>query len=674
MNKKNEKRLSFEVKFAEIKEENPDSRFMTVEIQAFSSGINLHELFCSEETLKKTAPTIYDVPIIYNVDAYRDDFGTHALPKDTLIAGFVVADSANFIKLDDGRLGLMVSAKIWKNYASEVVRILKKEDGETKVSVEMILLDYWEMESDIFEMKDFSYMGICLLGKGISEASPGAKLNVLSFAKQNALYKHDYDLEFSSKYETIDFSIPNSVKINVQKGLDLYKEFGRGGNPVALALARHLIKKDITNASKIRHIHKVFSGKNFDDIDEDLPSDSYIIFMLYGGNEGYEWSKHIANLLEEDDEKNLTYFEGEDIMPYKNLEEINDALKGIEPPITLGQANSISAQADAIGVDEDKNGWAIAIANFKKTHKVVDGSWVKKEDNDFSSEEDLDVKEDLKTEDVDIDKTVKNQKIEKEDKNNVKIKEEDNISLLSLQTVEILNSSLADHVYGEQKFAKYWVEAVDEKYAYIRDHEDKKEYRAEYTVDEEVGKIYLDKKEEVTKSEYKVAGSEDIIMSVNDNIDIEALVALFEDEEEASDILKAEFEKEDKDKDFSVIINSLYLKTKNLFDSNKEFVSTNEQLQDFKDKIEKERFEFEVNAALKELQDNVEIPAKVIEEMREKSVEYDLETINGWKNDCKAQAFTYAIKQEDKSSKKNKYGLPWEDIDTTKKSFWDELK
>ncbi len=53
MNKKNEKRLSFEVQFAKIKEENPDSRFMTVEIQAFSSGTNLHELFCSEETLKK---------------------------------------------------------------------------------------------------------------------------------------------------------------------------------------------------------------------------------------------------------------------------------------------------------------------------------------------------------------------------------------------------------------------------------------------------------------------------------------------------------------------------------------------------------------------------------------------------------------------------------------------
>jgi hypothetical protein len=64
--------------------------------------------------------------------------------------------------------------------------------------------------------------------------------------------------------------------------------------------------------------------------------------------------------------------------PYKNISEINPALKGIKPPITVGQANAIAAQADAIGSDEKKNGWAIAIASFKKTHTVKDGKWVKK--------------------------------------------------------------------------------------------------------------------------------------------------------------------------------------------------------------------------------------------------------------------------------------------------------
>ncbi len=65
-------------------------------------------------------------------------------------------------------------------------------------------------------------------------------------------------------------------------------------------------------------------------------------------------------------------------MPYKSKKDINPALKGIHPPISLAQANEIASQADAIGTDEKKNGWAIAIANFKKTHIVKNGKWVSK--------------------------------------------------------------------------------------------------------------------------------------------------------------------------------------------------------------------------------------------------------------------------------------------------------
>ena len=51
---------------------------------------------------------------------------------------------------------------------------------------------------------------------------------------------------------------------------------------------------------------------------------------------------------------------------------------------SLRQANEIARNADAIGVTEEKNGWAIAISNFKKTHEVEDGKWVKKENkSDF---------------------------------------------------------------------------------------------------------------------------------------------------------------------------------------------------------------------------------------------------------------------------------------------------
>lgn len=64
-------------------------------------------------------------------------------------------------------------------------------------------------------------------------------------------------------------------------------------------------------------------------------------------------------------------------MPYQSISEINPSLKGINPPISLGQANEIARQADSIGAD--KGGWGIAIKSFKDRHKVENGKWVKKE-------------------------------------------------------------------------------------------------------------------------------------------------------------------------------------------------------------------------------------------------------------------------------------------------------
>ncbi|HUU86711.1 MAG TPA: hypothetical protein VMX17_03065 [Candidatus Glassbacteria bacterium] len=650
-------KMLFSIDNIELLEENPDSRFSILSLDFFASGNNLHNTYVSEETLRRTASTIKNCPLVWKLDGLRNDIGTHDIEE---VPCGVVPEEAEIFekKMPDGRIMLSVKAFVWKHYSGKLLDFFER-DGDKPISVEIEVLDFEELEDEIIELCDYRFQAITVLGSKIEPAIPLAHATVLKFAEE---YKRDYELEFSKKYESIDLSIPKEVKVNAKKGLDLYESHGRGGNPVSLALARHLIKMEKTNHLKIRHMSKIFSSKKFENIDEDSISDSYIGFMLYGGNEGYEWVESTENLLDEEDAKNLTYFEEEgEIMPYKNLGEINGALKGIDPPITLGQANAIAAQADAIGVDEDKNGWAIAIANFKKTHMVVDGTWVKKEEDDFSAEN-LDGS-------VSVDK---DNKLEKEDENSVNNQkiEQDKVSFDSLQVIEVLNSSLSEFKYGEQKLAKYWVEAVDEEYAYIHDQEDKKEYRAKYTVEEEIANVHLDKKEEVTKGEYKVAGSEEIVIPMSEKVDIDDLMSLFG--EEADDAFKAEFDKEDKDKDFSVIINSMLAKMKVLSESNKEFASSNEELQKFKNTIEEERFSFEVDAALKELQETVDIPEKAIKEMREKSLEYTLETIDGWKNDCKAQAFSYAVKKVDNDSKENRIGLPWGKQDQ-KKSIWDNL-
>jgi hypothetical protein len=314
--------LNFDVESAEIIEDNPDSRFMTAKIQAFSSDKNRHGMYCSEETLQRTASTIYNMPVIYNIVKSLNDFGAHADPDKTLIAGFVVPNSAKFERLPDSRLGFMILTKIWKRYAPKVVEILKRESGQAKVSVEMELIDYAEMDNGLLEMKDFTYLGACLLGQIVKEASQGAHIEVLSFAEENEKYRQDYLLEFSSKYKDIDLTIPENIKKNAEKGLSLYKEMGSGATSVSLATARFIGKNLTISPEKVRHVYKYLnSHKNKP---KDKKSPDYISWLMHGGDTAYDWAKDLVEKLEEVDNKRTSYFnESENMGEFSPKEELS---------------------------------------------------------------------------------------------------------------------------------------------------------------------------------------------------------------------------------------------------------------------------------------------------------------------------------------------------------------
>jgi hypothetical protein len=67
-------------------------------------------------------------------------------------------------------------------------------------------------------------------------------------------------------------------------------------------------------------------------------------------------------------------------MPYASMKDINPALKGIKPKITLAQANAIAKWADAMERAEDgpESPWAAAIAQFENLYRVESGKWVKR--------------------------------------------------------------------------------------------------------------------------------------------------------------------------------------------------------------------------------------------------------------------------------------------------------
>lgn len=588
------KYMNFEVEDIDILENNQDSQFATAKIRAFHSGNSLNNTYCTEEVLQNTAETIYMKPILYNFENTFGDFGTHVDADKSLIGGFVVPNSATFNKLEDGRMALNVIGKFWKRYFSKALDIIKSDGGSKKVSVEVELLKSKENEDGVLEMVDFSYSGICLLGDIIQEASKGANMQMLSFSKENEDYIAAYNKEFSSKYDGINFKIPQTVKNNAKDGLELHKKYGRGGTSVGLASARYLSSHDTISPEKVRHVAKYFPRHKGDNLD-DKTSNGWIAWQLWGGTTAWKWSQNIVDRMNDIDSKSMAYFE-EMNFPYKSIKDINPALRGINPPISLSQANEIAKQADAIGTDEKKSGWAIAISQFKKRHVVKNGKWVKKED--FSTEEDIKKKEVTSM---------------REDKEEIK------------------------------KFEGLEIE--------------------------------IEKEEDETEEEKEN-------MSLNANLDVKAMLAMLGKETEDYKKASEEFAKEDVSFDFEKLCSAMYSMMCDMAEESRKdkemlkkmaeeatsYMAENEKLRQFKKEVEDKQFEFEIAAALKEVE--FEMPASEMAEMKEDVKNYSLSSIDIWKNKVRAKAFLFSKKKQ--NGDQISVGLPFTTIKNNKeKSLWD---
>jgi len=344
------KKLSFTIENAEMIDENPDSNFARLALDFFASGDNMHNLYVSEETLMRTADTIKNCPLVWKYDEVLDDIYTH--DPEEVPCGFVPESTEiTSKKTKDGRTMLSAIAYVWKRYTGPLLGFFKRDGGSKPVSVEMSVYKTRPLTDEKTELLDFRYEGITVLGSFVTPAIPMAQATILSFAEE---YEEDFEKEFSLD----NIIIPKKIRYTAEEGLELRKEHG-GGTSTALAFARYLVNNKTITPERVREISNYFSGHKYGEKDVD--------WLLWGGDYAKEWAEKMSEKI---DGELVTF-------PYKSKKDINPALKGIHPPVSLGQANAIANQADSIGIDEKKNGWAIAISSFRKTHHVENGKWVK---------------------------------------------------------------------------------------------------------------------------------------------------------------------------------------------------------------------------------------------------------------------------------------------------------
>lgn len=614
-----EKFLNFDVENVELLEEENDSEFLTASIDAFATGISRNNTFCDEESLKESAYTIYEKPIVFTIDSKHDDFYTHVPSDQVLNAGFIIPDSATFRQEED-RTVLNVKAKIWARYSEKFVDIFKRDGNKKKVSVEAKLIDFAEDEqSGLLTMKRWIFSAVCVLGNLVESGIANANM-VLNFSKENEEYQRALAMEFG-RYSEIDMSIPEKVKKNAEKGLSLSKEFGVGGTSVALANARFLAKQTSVTSDKVKHIsktHKSLKNKSFI---KSPPNQEYVKFMLYGGKEAISWTDELLTMIDEADSKLMSYFEEEITFPYKTLKDVNPAVRGIDPPVSLSQANHIAEVADSIGSDKEKNGWAIAINQFKKTHEVKNGKWVEKKAN--MSQENF-IKDELQNE-------PEKEEFIVEDK-----KEEVFEETLEKETSEVEMEKKESEAEGEKPEAKE-EEKFEEKTAPEdegKEPESKEEEKKEQKAEGE------DKEE--TPEEEKKEEDKEVKMSTDMNLDMGAMLAMLDNQtEEYAKIVEKHNAGET---DFSALCKMAYEKLCKMAEDAKKaeedkdaFMSENESLKKFKEEVEKSRFDYAVESTINEVLETMS--KDKIAELREDSKNFTLETIDGWKNKVKAIAF-----------------------------------
>lgn len=108
--------------------------------------------------------------------------------------------------------------------------------------------------------------------------------------------------------ENTKYTAPAAVAKNAKKGLKLREAFHRGGTNVGITRAHQLSEQKPIDISIIKRMVSYFArhevdkkGENFGN--EDSPSNGYIAWLLWGGDEGKKWAEAEKKKFEEKSEK-----------------------------------------------------------------------------------------------------------------------------------------------------------------------------------------------------------------------------------------------------------------------------------------------------------------------------------------------------------------------------------
>lgn len=191
-----------EFEFDSLRTLREDDDLALAEIDLLHLGVNRNSCDISRECVERSKDSFYNKPIIYRYnsklsDKLATDFVEHSRDGDPTmnIAGHIPWNSNIEYVERNGKTYVRVMCVLHKAYLPSLMRILEKKNGNTKVSIEIVVLDGQRTEGGILKIDAFKLRGVCLLGDEILEGIEGSQLNVVKFSASE--YNDYYDKVFA---------------------------------------------------------------------------------------------------------------------------------------------------------------------------------------------------------------------------------------------------------------------------------------------------------------------------------------------------------------------------------------------------------------------------------------------------------------------------------------------
>ena len=474
------KKISFSVENAEVISENPNSNFAIASLDFFASGDSLNNTYVSEETLMRTAKTIKNCPLVWKYDEERDDIYTH--DRDEVPCGFVPDSSeVKSRKLPDGRTMLSVIAYVWKRYTGEILNIFKRDGGEKPVSVEVSVYDVEELPDGRMELLDYKYEGITMLGSLVTPAIPMARANILTFSEMEKEYNEDLKKEFY--FSDIDMTIPDEIRENAKKGIDLKKKDGKGGSSVSVSFAKYLVKSEDISEEKIRYMNEYFSK-----LPSIKPKDT-TEYLLMGGDKGLEWCSETVSKMDDADKH------------FKDTHERKNGKWVKKEKMNMKDEKNMSLDEETVDVVENVEGEldnsTVIEEEFSEDTIEEKPDTETEETEDFSEEEDeeevLDMAEDDKEDSEEDDKEKFEFPFNVEAMTSMFAEDEDEEIKMAIAEMSKEFSSpsivMAGMFCKMLKMAQYAKDMEEKNKAYMEENEELKKYKADIEEQQKFAKI-----------------------------------------------------------------------------------------------------------------------------------------------------------------------------------------